>query len=127
MSSEIWLIVFAIASFRVSYAIAIERGFLDVFARFRREVKQTFPVADERDWDALSADDMNDDGTTFRHWIVAGVMCPSCVGVWSSLVFASLFLVSENADALYLTWSIRSIALWFAMSGAVSLLSRAMR
>jgi hypothetical protein len=122
-----WLIVFVLASFRVSYAIAIERGFFDVFARFRRAVRQAFPVADDRDWDALSANDMNDDGTTFRHWITAGVVCPSCVGVWTSLVFSLFFLVTENTDAFFLAWSIRSIALWFAMSGVVSLLSRAMR
>ncbi len=77
--SFLTLVVMALATYRVAWMMAGERGPLDLFERWRDYLSHKFPL--------------RADGT--QHWIELGFNCPYCLGFWIAPALYGLWEVSE--------------------------------
>ena len=85
-----FLLVLAI--WRLSRAIAWERGPGDVFAKGRAATVQRWPYAPAEAANYLGPNDYDDSGKA-HSWQRAGVNCPLCISFWLGIVAAALSLL----------------------------------
>lgn len=85
-----FLLVLAI--WRLSRAIAWERGPGDVFAKGRAVVAQRCPYAPAEAANYLGPNDYDNSGRA-HSWQRAGVNCPLCISFWLGIVAAALSLL----------------------------------
>lgn len=74
------LIVVALASFRVAKFLGTERGPGDLFRLIRKKLGNKLPAVLD-----------TEQATLRQHWIVEGVNCPLCIGVYTAPVLYALY------------------------------------
>lgn len=107
--------MFAVAIWRLSRAMAWERGPSDVFAKTRSAVARRYPHAPAEAAGYLGPNDYGQDGKA-ESWQRAGIKCPLCISFWLGLVAAVISLpggrVRQFVDALALGLALAGGAAW---------------
>lgn len=87
----------ALAIWRLSRAMAWERGPSDVFAKTRAAVARRWPYAPAEAAGYLGPDDYAQDGKA-ESWQRAGIKCPLCISFWLGLVVTMAALLNSRVQ-----------------------------
>lgn len=108
-------LVYCLAIWRLSRAIAWERGPSDVFAKTRAAVTRRYPYAPAEAAGYLGPNDYGQDGKA-ESWQRAGIKCPLCISFWLGLVVAMAALpngrVQKVVDTLMFGLALAGGAAW---------------
>ena len=107
-----------LAVWRLSRAIAWERGPTDIFARTRQAVAQRWPYAPAEAANYLCPDDYDQNGKA-ESWQRAGIKCPLCISFWLGIVMAVAMLPKGRVRAL-----VDTLALGVALAGGAAWLNK---
>ena len=94
ISPALWLVLLALAVYRLSYLITTDKGPWLIFDRWRRWIGRRYGI---------------------NSWQHQGVTCVFCQSVWYALPAALAFDLVD-------LWLVRVLVVWLALAGAALLL-----